>query len=191
MDERPDEMLVAEAQKGGAEAFAELVRRHQAKIFRLCYGMTRNHSDADDLAQEVFLTAYKSLAGFSGKAGFYTWLYRIAVNRSLNFLKRRGREKGRTEFSENLAAVDGVRGGQDPPGLPSADAELEARLREAVETLPPRFKASFLLVVDQGLSHAEAARILGCSESTVSWRMHKARKALRARLEPYLRGAGS
>jgi len=191
MDERPDDVLVEEARQGGKEAFSELARRHQKRIFRLIYGMTRNRSDADDLCQEVFMTAFRSIPGFNRKSSFYTWLYRIAVNTSLNFLKRRGREKKRAGFDENLPHTDEKRAASWSPEGWSIRSEFEGLLEEAVDSLPPLYRASFLLVANQGLSHAEAAQALGCSENTVSWRMHKARKMLRSRLEPYLKEAGS
>lgn len=186
MDERPDEVLVEEARRGRLEAFSELARRHQQRVYRLTYGMTRNHSDADDLSQEVFMTAFQSLPDFNGRSAFYTWLYRIAVNQTLNFLKKKGREKDRASFHENLPFGDDRRTVAYSPEANSVRVELQARVAEAVNALPAHFRASFLLVVDQGLSHAEAAQALGCSENTVSWRMHKARKLLRARLKPYL-----
>jgi len=185
MDERPDEALVEEVRRGRTEAFSELARRHQQRVYRLVYGMTRNHSDADDLSQEVFMTAFRSISGFTGRSGFYTWLYRIAVNRTLNFLRERRPEKERAEFHENLPCDSGSGDDASPEGR-SIQSELRGRMIEAVEALPPVYKASFLLVVDQGLSHAEAARALGCSENTISWRMHKARKMLQNRLRPFI-----
>lgn len=95
MDERQDDLLVEEARRGSREAFAELVRRHERRVYGLVFRMVRNHSDADDLAQEVFLTAFRSIASFRRGSSFYTWLYRIAVNMSLTFLKKRSREKDR------------------------------------------------------------------------------------------------
>jgi len=186
MDDRTDEDLVDLARRGGPEAFMELVRRHRERIFAMIYGLTRDRSDAEDLTQETFLGAYRALGRFRQRSSFYTWVYRIAVNVSLNFLKKRSREKDRAVFDENLAPADPAAGAVASPEGASAQRELEARLGEAVEALPPLFKAAFLMVVNQGLSHAEAARILGCTENTVSWRMHKARKLLRARLRPFL-----
>ena len=185
MDERPDDVLVEEARRGGREAFAELARRHERRVYGLVFRMVRDHADADDLAQEVFLTAFKSIASFRRGAAFYTWIYRIAVNQSLTFLKKRRREKDRAGFREDLS-VDGP--GRDEgfsPEARSALSELRGRISEAVDALPDHFRASFVLVAGQGLSHAEAAEVLGCSENTVSWRMHKARKLLRSRLGPY------
>lgn len=186
MDERPDDVLVQEARRGKAEAFTGLVRRHRDKVYRIIHSMTRNASDTDDLAQEVFLAAYRALPSFNMNSQFSTWLYRISVNTTLSFLKKRGREKGRAEFREDLVDAERTAGDADSPEDRSVRRELSVRLYEAVETLPQPFRTSFLLVADQGLSHAEAAEVLGCSENTVSWRLHKARKLLRARLQPYL-----
>ena len=186
MDELPEERLVEAARRGGREAFAELVRRHERRVYGVALRMSGDPSDADDLAQEVFLTAWKAVGSFRGGSSFYTWLYRIAVNTSLTFLKRRNRERGRAPFDENLPVGGPDRGLPAGPEGGAALNELTARIAQAVAVLPARFRATFALVVDQGLSHADAARVLGCTENTVSWRMHKARKLLQARLKPFL-----
>ncbi len=185
MDERPDEVLVVEARKGHREAFSALVGRYQGRIYPLIYRMTQNHSDTDDLLQEVFLTAYRSLPAFRGRSRFYTWIYRIAVNLTLNFLKKRAREKDRAEFHENIPHRGNARGEILSPERRSIQMEMERHLEEAIDALPPLFKTSFLLVVNHEMSHAEAARILGCTVNTVSWRIHKARRLLRDRLKPF------
>jgi RNA polymerase sigma-70 factor (ECF subfamily) len=189
MDERPEASLVEDARRGGREAFAELVRRHERRVRGIALRMAGDPADADDLAQEVFMTAWRAIGSFRGGSSFYTWLYRIAVNTSLSFLNKRGREKDRAPFDENLA-VAGPGNAAGPEGR-SALRELTARVDEAVAALPVRFRACFALVIDQGLSHADAARVLGCSENTVSWRMYKARRLLRARIKPYLEEARS
>jgi len=191
MDERPDDVLVEEARQGKNEAFSELARRHQQRVYGLICGMTKNRSDADDLCQEVFLTAFRSIPGFQARSSFSTWVYRIAVNASLNFLKKRRREGERAEFHDNLPERDVSKAAASSPEMRAVRNELEDRIEDAVGSLPPLFKASFLLVAGQGLSHAEAAQALGCSENTVSWRMHKARKMLQARLKPFLNEVGS
>ena len=186
MDDLPEVRLVDEARRGGREAFAELVRLHERRVFGVALRMAGNPADADDLAQEVFLTAWRSIGSFRSGSSFYTWLYRITVNTSLTFLKRRNREKNRAPFDENLAVGGPATGLPPGPEGRSALNELASRIGEAVASLPAPFRATFALVVDQGLSHADAARALGCSENTVSWRMHKARKLLQARLKPWL-----
>lgn len=186
MDDHPEARLVDEARRGGREAFAELVRLHERRVYGVALRMAGNPADADDLAQEVFLTAWRSIGSFRSGSSFYTWLYRITVNTSLTFLKRRSREKNRAPFDETLA-VGGPSTGLPPgPEGRSALNEMASRIGEAVASLPAPFRATFALVVDQGLSHADAARVLGCPENTVSWRMHKARKLLQVRLKPWL-----
>jgi len=187
MDDAADSALVDRARRGDREAFAELVRGCQAKVFQTIVSFTRNTQDADDLMQDVFVQAYRRLDRFKGRSTFFTWVYRIAVNHTLNFLKRKKREAGRRELDERT-----VRPADNPAsGGPEAEAvreELERRIREAVDALPLIYRAAFNLVAGQGLSHGLAARALGVTENTVSWRMHRARKMLQAKLGPYLQG---
>jgi RNA polymerase sigma-70 factor (ECF subfamily) len=168
----------------------ELVRRLQERVYHTIFGLTRNHQDADDLTQETFMFAYKALRGFKGRSSFYTWVYRIAVNLTLNHLKKKSREKGREDFEDNAAVFDKAEyAGRSPEG-DSLRKELQEKLDEAIGALSPPYRAAFHLVIVQGMSHGQAAAVLGCSENTVSWRMHKARKMLQARLAPYLGEVG-
>jgi RNA polymerase sigma-70 factor (ECF subfamily) len=180
-----DDRLVELAKKGDLNAFAELARRLQERVYHTIFGMTRNDQDADDLTQETFMFAYKALEGFKQKSSFYTWVYRIAVNLTLNFLKKKGKEKGREDFEDNASVFDKAAYTALSPEGDSLKRELKERLDEAIESLPLAYKASFNLVVFQGMSHSQAAEILGCSENAVSWRMHKARKMLQERLKPF------
>lgn len=186
MDEYPEARLVDEARRGDRAAFAELARRHERQVYGLALRMAGNAADADDLAQEAFLTAWRSMGSFRSGSSFYTWLYRITINTSLTFLKKRTREKNRAPFDENLPVGASSRGLASGPEGASALNELAGHVAGAVAGLPSHFRAAFALVVDQGLTHAEAAKVLGCSENTVSWRMHKARRLLQARLKPFL-----
>jgi len=186
MQDAADDGLVERAKSGQMEAYVELVRGIQEKIYHTIFGMTRNHEDADDLTQETFMYAYKALGSFKRKSSFYTWAYRIAVNLTLNHLKKKGREKGREDFEDSAAVFDRTEYAALSPEGDSLKKELKEKLEEAIGKLSPAYKAAFNLVVLQGMSHAKAAKLLGCSESTVSWRMHKARKMLQARLQPYL-----
>ena len=190
MDDTPDAALVELAMDGSSAAFGELVRRHQQRVYGLVLGMTRNHLDANDLSQEVFLSAFRNLGTFNRKSSFSTWVYRIAVNKSLNFLKKRGKEKNRTDFAEDMPGADRSHLESSSPEMMALKKELRDDLEEAVASLPGRLKAAFLLVANRGLRHSEAAEILGCSENTVAWRMHKARKILRSRLHPAWAGKG-
>jgi RNA polymerase sigma-70 factor (ECF subfamily) len=183
-----DEKLVDQAKQGDREAYSELVRRYRQRIYQTIFRFTQNHSDADDLAQETFLQGFRALRHFRQKSGFYTWIFRIAVNRTLNFLKKKKKEMSREEYEENL--LDREQSPISSPESVSVNREFAERLTEAVDFLPWPYRASFVLVTFQGMTHGEAARILDCSEKTVSWRMHKARKMLRARLQPYLEDKG-
>jgi RNA polymerase sigma-70 factor (ECF subfamily) len=180
--------LVTKAKQGDAEAFAELARRCQEKIYFTILALTKNQQDASDLAQEAFMQAFKSLRSFKQRSSFYTWVYRIAVNLTLNFLKRRKREDTQEALEESQSSGNGTEDSCLSPEGSSLKKELSEKLRSAIDSLPLTYRASFTLVVFQGMTHSQVARILGCSENTVSWRMHKARKMLQARLKPYLEG---
>jgi RNA polymerase sigma factor (sigma-70 family) len=181
-----DDELVGRAQAGDVEAFTELVGRVQEKVYHTILGMTRNQEDAGDLAQETFMVAYRSLPSFKRQSGFYTWIYRIAVNLTLNFLKKKGKEKGTESFEDKAAVLDRAGYEAASPEGDSLSRELKDRIDEATASLGLPYRAAFNLVVTQGISHGQAAEILGCSENTVSWRMYKARKMLQAKLGPYL-----
>lgn len=176
--------LVRRARAGDRSAFGELVRRYRDRIFALVLHLTGNESDADDITQEVFWGAFQHLQQFAGRSEFFTWVYRIAVNRALNSNRSRSR-RGETplddpRISKALAA--------DAWGDPARAAELRltyARLLQALDSLPAEMRTSVVLVALQGLSHAEAAVIQDCSPGTVAWRMHHARIRLqRALLAP-------
>ncbi len=189
MDDLSEDQLVRLAKQKDVEAFMELARRFQGRIYNLILGLTKNHCDADDLAQETFMQAYKFLRRFKQDSSFYTWLYRIAVNQTLNFFKRTQREKRKTEavineYSQEKLSVKTV----SNPEKSSLREELRGKIDDAVHALPAPYKAAFFLVEKEGMSHKKAAYVLKCSENTVSWRLHKARKILQSKLSPYLKG---
>jgi RNA polymerase sigma-70 factor (ECF subfamily) len=186
MEDSSDGHLVTKAKQDDAEAFAELARRFQEKIYFTILALTKNQQDASDLAQEAFMQAFKSLRSFKQRSSFYTWIYRIAVNLTLNFLKRRKREDTQEVLEESQSSGNGTEDSCLSPEGRSLKKELSEKLQSAIDSLPLTYRASFTLVVFQGMTHSQAARILKCSENTVSWRMHKARKMLQARLKPYL-----
>lgn len=175
--------LVAAAQAGDRRAFGELVRRYRPRILALALHLTGSESDAEDVAQEVFLGAFRALDRFEGRSHFFTWLYRMAINRSLNARRSRHRRR-ETDMDdprvERAVAVDAA-------GDPRRATELRrlyGRLLVALDRLPEEVKASVVLVTLQGLSHAEAAVVQGCAPGTVAWRIHEARKRLRKAVEP-------
>ena len=183
--------LIELARRGRVEAFMQLVREHEHRILQLTYNLTRNREDAADLTQETFLQAFRAIKDFKGNSSFLTWLHRIAVNLSLNFLKKHRRANNYLEDIDSLEEKG--RGGElvEAEGIPSVEdswlsQELRTNLEKALEELPLAFRATFSLVVQDGMSHKEAAEVLGCSENTVSWRMHEARKMLKKKLQPFL-----
>lgn len=172
----PDETLVWQSKQGDAAAFESLVREHQRMIHSLTYRMTGSLADADDLAQETFVRAYEQLAGYHGAAKFSTWLYRIAINACLNWRQRESRRREiHTEWAAS-AAIDRAEGG-------SGAADVSGRVQAALLKLPAKQRAAVVLTVYDGLNHAEAAKVLGCSETTVSWRVFAARRKLKAWLQ--------
>jgi RNA polymerase sigma-70 factor (ECF subfamily) len=187
MEDFSDDQLVFRARTGDTDAFTTLALRHREKISHTIYWMTKNAQDADDLCQEAFLHAYKHLAKFRGNSSIYTWIYRIAVNLTLNFLKKKMREKHRSRIPvEDCSSAENGAGLQPTPEEKILGNELRAKLRQAIRALPDPYQMSFILVVIQGMSHSQASEVLGCSEKTVSWRMFKARKLLQRKLIPYL-----
>ena len=188
MEDSSDGHLVTKAKQGDTEAFAELARRCQEKIYFTILALTKNQQDASDLAQEAIMQAFKSIRSFKQRSGFYTWIYRIAVNLTLNFLKRRKRQDAQEVLDESQSSGNGTEDSSLSPEGRSLKKELSKKLQSAIDSLPLTYRASFTLVVFQGMTHGQVARILGCSENTVSWRMHKARKMLQTRLKPYLEG---
>jgi RNA polymerase sigma-70 factor, ECF subfamily len=180
MDAPEDErQQIARSRNGDQEAFAALVRAHQRMIHSLTFRMTGSLADAEDLAQETFIRAFQQLDSFRAEAKFSTWLCRIAVNACLNWRQREGR---RNEVHERWAAE-----ALASDVLPSADGHGNdglATVQAALNRLPAKQRAALVLTVYEGLNHAEAARVLSCSETTVSWRLFAARNKLRKFLRP-------
>lgn len=158
--------LVARSREGDWDAFAELIRTHQRMIHALAYRMTGSAVDADDLAQETFILAHRSLGAYRGTAAFSSWLYRIALNLCLRW-RRRERRRERMNHEWAMAAIH----------APPADARGE-RVREALALLPAKQRAAVILTAIDGMTHGEAAALLGCPERTVSWRLFAARRRL-------------
>ena len=183
MATKSDRELVQAAREGDAEAFGVFVRRHQRRIFRLATHMLRNDAEAEDVTQETFVRAYRALDRFDGRSEPFTWMYRIAVNLSLNTIRaRKPSRHAATPEDPRIAAVLVEQRAHGNPMNLAADRELAAALAEALDDLSDTLRTTLILVVLDGLSHAQAAEVLGCPEGTVAWRVHEARKKLRASL---------
>lgn len=154
-----DRQAIAACQQGEREAFDRLVERYQRDVYRICYRYVNNHQDANDMAQDVFLKAYRAIGRFRGDSSFSTWLYRIAVNTCLNF--RAARRPPQDELSEQIPD----RGASASERL--HEAEQSAWVREAVARLPEKQRATLILKIYQDLTHEEVAGILGSTVGTV------------------------
>ncbi len=162
--------------QGDDEAFEALVRRHQRMIYALTYRMTGSLADAEDLTQDVFVCAHQELAAFRAESKFSSWLYRIAVNQCLNWRKRMARrEQVHTDWHAENA--------NDSAAESGGNAALTQQVNEALQKLHPKQRAAIVLTTYDGLNHAEAARVLGCSETTVSWRIFAGRNKLKRLLK--------
>jgi len=185
-----DEDLVARTQNGDPRAFDDLVRKYSSRLYGLVYNMTSNHEDTNDLLQDIFAKAYRSIKGFRGKSSFYTWLHTIATNMTINFLKKRSRS-----YNMSLDDIDnGVH--HDPEFIEltsSPDAtrevnlkELQQRLNEAMMKLSNEHRAVVTMFDIQGMPHAEIGKILGISEGTVRSRLFYAHRQLQNHLQEFL-----
>lgn len=167
-----DKARVAQSLEGAPDAFEALVREHQRMIYALCYRMTGSLAEAEDLAQEAFIQAYHHLAEFRAESRFSSWLYRIALNLCLNWQKSaQRRERLLREWSEQETARS------------QAETASTREVQEALLKLHPKQRAAVVLTIYDGLTHAEAAQVLHCSETTVSWRLFAARRRLKAILK--------
>jgi len=184
-------VLVQRAQRGNLEAYDELVQRYQERIYATIYHMTSNHEDANDLAQESFIKAFQALKTFKGGSSFYTWLYRIAVNKTINFLKQR---KNRIHLSLNDLDFNAE---HDPdlvalisdktPRRDANLAELQEKLNTALLKLSEPHRLVVVLHDVQGMSHDEIAKVMDCNIGTVRSRLFYARQQLQAWLSDYLK----
>jgi RNA polymerase sigma-70 factor (ECF subfamily) len=184
-------VLVKRAKQGDLSAYDDLVRRYQERIYATVYHMTSNHEDANDLAQDAFIKAFHALKSFKGGSSFYTWVYRIAVNKTINFLKQR---KNRSlmslddidfnaEHDPDLVALVSEKTPRREINL----SELQEKLNEAMQKLSEPHRLVVTLHDVQGLSHDEIAEIMKCNIGTVRSRLFYARQQLQAYLSDYLK----
>lgn len=186
-----EQILVRRAKDGDLPAYDELIQRYQERIYATVYHMTANHEDANDLAQETFIKAFKALHSFKGDSSFYTWIYRIAVNRTINFLKQR---RNRTHMSLNdvdfnvehdpdmLALVS-----HNTPYRAAKLSELSEKLNAALLKLSEVHRMVVVLHDVQGVPHEEIGKLMNCNVGTVRSRLFYARQQLQALLSDYLK----
>jgi len=175
--------LVKQAQKNDLGAFEELVRIYKDRIYGLCYQLTNNQADAQDLAQEVFIRAYTGLASFRNEADFGTWLHRIAVNQWINFKRKQKRhtlisldapiQTSEGEMTREVAVTE-----EDPQEI-YEQMELQGFVRKALDQLSTEHRTVLVLRELQGYSYDEIASVVGCTLGTVKSRINRARQALK------------
>ena len=184
-----DKDLVQRAKEGHLSAFDELVVKYRKNVYALAFRMTRNHSDADDMAQETFMRAYQALNRYKPEFEFRTWLFRIAVNATINHLKGKGR---RVELPlEHKEGVDvAASGALYNPGSEIERKELSQTVEVAIQHLPLKLRSVFLLRTFEDLSYEDIARVLNISKGTVMSRLSRAREKLRIMLREYVEEKG-
>jgi RNA polymerase sigma-70 factor (ECF subfamily) len=161
------------------QSFAELFERHNRRVYSLCLRMTQNVSEAEDLAQEVFIQLFRKLGSFRGESAFTTWLHRLTVNQVLmHFRKMKVRDEKTTVDGEMPDSI--VVGTSNPNRMPVVD---RIALDKAIAQLPPGYRTVFVLHDIEGYEHEEIARRLGCSVGTSKSQLHKARMKLRRLLK--------
>src|SRR4029079_5987057 len=172
-------------------AYDELVQKYQQRIYATVYHMTSNHEDANDLAQEAFIKGFQALKSFKGGSSFYTWVYRIAVNKTINFLKQR---KNRSHMSLNDLDLNAEHDPElvalIPDKTPRREvglSELQEKLNAAMQKLSEPHRLVVTLHDVQGLPHEEIAQIMDCNVGTVRSRLFYARQQLQAMLTDYLK----
>lgn len=191
LEKASDRELVDWSRDEDMAAYDELIRRYQERVYSTVYNMTSNHEDAADLVQEAFVKAWQALKRFKGDSSFYTWIYRIAVNRTLNFLKSK---KNRVR---KLSLNDIDSGAENDPDLvalishqtPRRAAklsELKKKLNEALQRLSEAHRTVVILHDIQGVPHDEIAEIMKCNPGTVRTRLFYARQQLQGILADYL-----
>jgi RNA polymerase sigma-70 factor (ECF subfamily) len=191
MGEREADLaLVERVQSGDREAFGLLVSKYQRKLLRLVMRLVRDPAEAEDVAQEAFIKAYRALPNFRGESAFYTWLYRIGVNTAKNWLVAHGR---RMPTMSEIAGDDneGIEEGillrdDETPDRVLMSRQIGATVNAAMDALPEDLRTAISLREIEGLSYEEIAQVMDCPIGTVRSRIFRAREAIAVRLRPLL-----
>lgn len=189
-DRELDWRLVQRVQSGEVAAFDHLVRKYRVSLFSIIYNMTGNREDASDITQEVFIKAFQSIKRFRGKAAFFTWLYRIAVNTSITFIKKAKKQRfihyesiDETMVSGEILEFLTAKTKTEKGALLN---ELQEKLNDALQKLSPKHRLVIILHEIEGMNHKSIAEIMKTSEGTVRSRLHYAKKQLQVFLKDYL-----
>ena len=172
-----DAQLVARSLTQDHEAFGQLIDRHAAKIVNLAYRMVGNRAEAEDLAQEAFLTAFKALSTFRADSKFSTWLYRIATNKCKDWLRAKRPGMGQQDVDIDETLDIHIAEEQTPERLLSQQ-QVAQELEQAIQRLPPLYREAFVMKQIEGLSYEEMEAILGVNSDTLKMRVYKGRLQL-------------
>lgn len=167
--------LLRQCQEGKEEAFRELVERYQRRTYWIAHNLLNNYEIAQDVSQEAFLRVFRHLERFDLQKNFYTWLYQIVVNLCIDHLRKQARNR-----TADLDDLGGVADDSNGPPERGAKTELRRRVHKTLDRLPPKYKVILTLRDIQGFSCEEIAQIVGCTNATVRWRLHRARKLFKA-----------
>lgn len=176
--------IIEQLKEGNEKVFSNLVNTYRKMVVNTCYGLLHNIEDAEDVAQDVFVEVFRSASGFRGDAKLSTWIYRIAVNRSLNFLRDHKRRRGHKPIDEIVEPPQNVTGA-DSNSDPQSDMENAQRSRiiyAAIDALPENQRIAFTLNKYEDLSYKEISEIMKLSLSSVESLMHRAKKNLQKKL---------
>jgi RNA polymerase sigma-70 factor (ECF subfamily) len=184
-----DKVSIQELKNGSQFGFKQLVENHKNKVINTCFGFVHNRADAEDIAQDVFVEVYQSVNSFNEDSSISTWIYRIAVNKSLDFIRKSKRKKRWAELTRiNLDSkneTDHWFTDDNNPQLTLENLERIKILNAAIDTLPQNQRAAFTLHKYEDLSYKEVAEILNTSVSSVESLMHRAKINLQQKLEKY------
>lgn len=171
-----DQDIIRKCRDGYTEAFGHLVRKYQRQVYNVCYRFCGNQDEALDLCQEIFITVYEKLSSFRAEAKFYTWLYRIAVNKSLSHCRKLGQNQQEELDPDKMVSVESVSGN-------AVDRESQALVRKVIDELPDNFRAVIVLFYYENLSYQEISETLDCSLGTVMSRLYYGRLKVKTKLE--------
>ena len=191
--EDDEAQLVKRAQDGDREAFQELVENYQRKVYSICYGMLKNEQDSLDVSQEVFIKVFKYLENFNRNSSFYTWLYRITVNKCIDFIRKQKR-RSEVDYDDTIQRTNEVEGDDNimpstlgiQPDKVYGRKELREKMLEALDTLSEKHRTILILREVEGLAYEEMADVLGISKGTVMSRLYHARRYFQDAIEEYL-----
>lgn len=189
-EKNADLQLVQRVQRGEKQAFDLLVRKYQHKVVQVVSRYVSNQADAQDVAQEAFVKAYRAIGSFRGDSAFYTWMYRIAINTAKNFLVAQGRRPPSDDIDAVEAEQFDSAAGLKEYGTPERQLlkdEIGQTISEAIDALPEELRTAIVLRELEGLSYEEISQAMDCPIGTVRSRIFRAREAIENKLEPLLR----